>query len=326
MAENKFRFTNEKCPVCENPFNENDDIVVCPYCGTPHHRECYKQNEKCKNSELHESGFKWEPSFKEEENTQPQEEFKPNTKKFANNEQNKNQNDNPFTNFEIPFPPPPQNSPLHLFPEELEDGVSTMDVASFVQFDALKYIQKFFYIKGGKRTINWAAFFFAPYWFFYRKMYKLGIIFMAILLGLSFISFLPPVERINEANYEYMEQFENLSTSDGSDEEIQTAMTELSQEMLSTYKQNYLGVGLMMFQSIATIAVNIFIALNANKWYYKHVVTEIKKINEKNLDKKERSHLIYKTGKTSYGAAFLSVLAEKIFIFGFELILMMLLH
>ena len=322
MAENKFRFTNEKCPVCESAFQPEDDIVVCPYCGTPHHRECYKQNGKCKNSDLHESGYRWEPSFKEEEHTQPKEDFKPNT----NNEQNKNQSDNPFTNFESPFPPPSPNNPIHLFPKELEDGVSTLDVASFVQFDALKYIQKFFYIKGGKRTINWAALFFAPYWFFYRKMHKLGVIFMAILLGLSFISFLPPVQRLNEANLEYMEQFENLSNSSASDEEIQATLTELSQEVLNAYKQNYLGVGLMAFQSIATIAVNIFIALNANKWYYKHVVTEIQKINEKNLDEKERSLLIYKTGKASYGIAFLSVLVEKIFIFGFELILMMLLH
>ena len=41
---NKFRFTNEKCPVCNNTFKEDDDIAVCPECGTPHHRECYKQN------------------------------------------------------------------------------------------------------------------------------------------------------------------------------------------------------------------------------------------------------------------------------------------
>lgn len=22
-----------KCPVCDKPFTENDDIVVCPVCG-----------------------------------------------------------------------------------------------------------------------------------------------------------------------------------------------------------------------------------------------------------------------------------------------------
>ena len=37
---NKFRFTNEKCPVCNNTFNPDDDIVVCPECGTPTAKKC----------------------------------------------------------------------------------------------------------------------------------------------------------------------------------------------------------------------------------------------------------------------------------------------
>ena len=28
-------YVNEKCPVCEKPFDEHDDIVTCPHCGTP---------------------------------------------------------------------------------------------------------------------------------------------------------------------------------------------------------------------------------------------------------------------------------------------------
>ena len=35
------RFENQVCPVCEEKFKENDEIVVCPECGTPHHRDCY---------------------------------------------------------------------------------------------------------------------------------------------------------------------------------------------------------------------------------------------------------------------------------------------
>ena len=44
---NYFRYSQEKCPVCENEFTNDDDIVVCPLCGTPHHRECYKKNGEC---------------------------------------------------------------------------------------------------------------------------------------------------------------------------------------------------------------------------------------------------------------------------------------
>ena len=40
-------FTQYKCPVCNEQFKSGDDIVVCPECGAPHHRECYEKNEHC---------------------------------------------------------------------------------------------------------------------------------------------------------------------------------------------------------------------------------------------------------------------------------------
>ena len=47
------KYTNYKCPVCNNQFTEDDDVVVCPECGTPHHRECYIQNGNCANADKH---------------------------------------------------------------------------------------------------------------------------------------------------------------------------------------------------------------------------------------------------------------------------------
>ena len=34
-------YTGKKCTVCDRSFSRDDDIVVCPDCGTPYHRECY---------------------------------------------------------------------------------------------------------------------------------------------------------------------------------------------------------------------------------------------------------------------------------------------
>jgi DNA-directed RNA polymerase subunit RPC12/RpoP len=316
------KYTNYKCPVCNNQFTENDDVVVCPECGTPHHRECYKQNGKCKNAELHGTGFKWEATATAEANPQPVNP-QPNPNPVFNQTQNPNQNQNynPFTNYSTPFPPPPQNNPLNLFPQELEEGVSTTDVATFVQYNGIRYVQKFFYVKGGKRTVNWAALFFAPYWFFYRKMHKLGAIFMALMLALSLMSLLPPVQRITNANYEYMEQLEVISTMDPTSEEAQTAQIELYTDMMNTYKQNYLGLGLTAFQGIASLIIRIYIALNANKWYYQHVTREIKKVNGENFPPEKRTHSIYKAGGTAYGIAFLSVLIGNIFVLGFDMLL-----
>lgn len=49
------------CPVCGIVMNESDDIVVCPECATPHHRECWFKNGRCINSELHSETFVWSP-------------------------------------------------------------------------------------------------------------------------------------------------------------------------------------------------------------------------------------------------------------------------
>lgn len=58
------KYTNEQCPVCGEIFKDSDDVVVCPVCGTPHHRECWQKTGKCSNEEKHSEGFLWTPSGK----------------------------------------------------------------------------------------------------------------------------------------------------------------------------------------------------------------------------------------------------------------------
>ncbi len=53
------KYTGEKCFSCGEPFDDSSDVVVCPDCGTPYHRDCYKQNGHCINNELHENGGSW---------------------------------------------------------------------------------------------------------------------------------------------------------------------------------------------------------------------------------------------------------------------------
>ena len=54
------RYTDIICSVCGKPFTENDDVVVCPVCGTPHHRTCWAREGHCANEALHEQGFAWQ--------------------------------------------------------------------------------------------------------------------------------------------------------------------------------------------------------------------------------------------------------------------------
>ncbi len=60
-----FFYEGCQCPVCGKPFQETDDIVVCPQCGAPHHRECWKQEGHCHFESSHGTGQQWkrpEPS------------------------------------------------------------------------------------------------------------------------------------------------------------------------------------------------------------------------------------------------------------------------
>ena len=46
-----------KCPICGKPFTADDDIVVCPQCGAPYHRECYIKAGKCIYEDKHLPAF-----------------------------------------------------------------------------------------------------------------------------------------------------------------------------------------------------------------------------------------------------------------------------
>jgi hypothetical protein len=50
-----------KCPVCDKPFSADDDIVVCPQCGAPYHRECYKKVGQCIYTDRHGTPDAWQP-------------------------------------------------------------------------------------------------------------------------------------------------------------------------------------------------------------------------------------------------------------------------
>ena len=55
------RYTGNHCPVCEQEFTDNDDIVVCPDCGTPYHQACWQKVGACMHQSEHAAGFEWKP-------------------------------------------------------------------------------------------------------------------------------------------------------------------------------------------------------------------------------------------------------------------------
>lgn len=55
-------YTGYRCPVCGKAFIGGEDIVVCPDCGAPHHRECYRSLGHCAYEERHALGEQWSPA------------------------------------------------------------------------------------------------------------------------------------------------------------------------------------------------------------------------------------------------------------------------
>ena len=59
----------QKCPICKAYLFDNDDLVFCPECGAPHHRDCYAALGHCAYKDKHgtSEGYK-KPENKTSEN------------------------------------------------------------------------------------------------------------------------------------------------------------------------------------------------------------------------------------------------------------------
>lgn len=289
---NKFRYTNEKCPHCNNVFCEDDDIAVCPECGTPHHRACFKENGYCENRDRHGSDFRWEPENPIIETPHTAE--TDDSKTFG-------EGPNPFVNGENPF---------NLFPKELDEGVTTIEAAQLVQVSPYKYIQNFFYLKSRKTTFNWAAFFFAPYWFFYRKLPKLGVIFMAITLGLAVITSVPQASAdLSRDMGEFYEKYEDIAIQTfETDAEAQAYATEMMTDYTNIFKSNPVGTALYCAQLIAMGVLHLIAGFKANKWYYNRTISKVREINGKALEPLQKRLQMTREGGISATLTLLAVL------------------
>lgn len=89
-------------------------------------------------------------------------------------------------------------------PDEKIDGIPVAEVAAYVRTGTVSYLSKFFRMDREKKKIgwNWAAFFFSPFWFFYRKLYAAGAVVTSLLLALS-VAFSGPLEQYMEAYLQY---------------------------------------------------------------------------------------------------------------------------
>lgn len=277
------RFINKKCPVCKAPFTESADIVVCPVCGTPHHRVCYMTQNKCALEELHEKGFVWNgrlPDEPEPELTiQPEEpidehhaEYPSDVPPISEEEmldmQDTDNPENPFFEFFNGIADKTLGA----------DDVSMHELSAYSATSIYHYGQAFKSFRGmtdGKKHkvfFNVCSGLFAPVFQFYRKMDFFGVILLVVMT-------LPSV----------------LLTL--------SAMGS---------KTGTVSEGAYLLFNIFNSAIMAVLCIFGDYIYYRHAVKRIHKIREEFKDRPtsdEYYMALYEKGKPSFARAALGMLA-----------------
>lgn len=190
-------YIGEQCFYCGKNFEDGDDIVVCPECGTPYHRGCYKQAGECINHQLHESGESWKQKAAQETEQKSEEAVKICPRCRCLNEHNAmccRQCGAPLTDENGGTPEPGESSAaagsifaeidlnsqyLGFNPDEdFGGGAKLKEVSQFVGTNTLYYIPLFKRMKdfGSKISFNMICLFFPYFYFANRKMWLWAVL------------------------------------------------------------------------------------------------------------------------------------------------------
>ena len=266
------RYVGEKCPVCDNIFTAEDDIVVCPECGTPHHRECYQIENRCANEEFHVRGEKWERkgkpsrykvchvcSFPNRLTDNACQRCGAELTSIHEQSESSNTGMNGEKSWRDTFPMPDAEDLMNpikflgLDPDEDMGGATVKEMSDFVGPSTIYYIPRFKKMKeeGVRPSFNLFCLLFPSLFFANRKMWGWAI--LAAALGIIFN--LPA----------------NLLMYDKG----------LPSDILSFLKSNKQTLELMSEIFImADIVVRVLFGLFSNWFYYRFSLNSLKKIKK----------------------------------------------
>lgn len=209
-----FDYQGCKCPVCQQPFAESDDIVVCPDCGAPYHRDCYQKNAGCLFAARHAPGFEWRPAPGDGRPGEPERSeagpASPEVACAACGAMNPAAGlfcetcgaplgrgaprYDPASAQRSPAAYGPASAPqadpfgmegvppeFRVRPEEEIDGIKASDWAAYLGKSAAYYLLNFKRMSttGRKLSACFSAFLFGPFYFFYRKMWVPAVAYLA---------------------------------------------------------------------------------------------------------------------------------------------------
>lgn len=289
-------YTGCHCPVCGKVFAQGDDIVVCPECGAPHHRSCWRELGRCAHEEKHGAGESWSAAAPK---PSPSQATAPCPRCGSNNPAGNIfcqvcgqqltagqfpaepsfggwQEPNPRqgqgyrpAGAEEQFPPAMENfqwfwpdDPIR-GDQELSPGVSCRDVYDYVGPNAYVFLLRFQQLlePGLRISVNLPAFFFSFFYCFYRKMYRLGAVLLAIIVA----SFLPAF-RCAALLFTELMATEGMVTMDA------------LMNMSSPAVQQLVGAT-AIFRTV-TLLVSVFCGFCFNRAYCRQVLREIRATKE----------------------------------------------
>ena len=284
-----------ECPVCKNRFTENDDIVVCPDCGTPHHRACWATVSHCANEDRHKDGFLFEnPTRKKLEEVAGQIFDIP-----QKQEENKSGESQPVIQAPVLGGLGQMGIDFGGKPEIA--GIPVEEAMAFVGNDtsSSKLLFKMALIDRFKSPrMNFVTLLFPYLWFFYRKMYKTGMLVIALLLVVTAV-----FTNGNTLKYSYDTAMLEVQRMQGkiSFEEYNAAALELAEK--GTGNSYYYDLA----PQIGLIAIRVIFAILANKLYLEHMKKQVMKTREECSSMDEYMAALRRKGGKSAGAAVLSV-------------------
>ena len=268
------------CVRCHAYLFPDDDIVYCPICGAPHHRECYNQLGHCALEEFHGTDRQYD-KVKAREAEQSAAE-KPNIGEnaeglitcqmchekydFALNACPKCGAPNiakaggSFVNFDFLGGVPADY--------DIGDGITADEAKRFVAANTPRYIPKFAVLNAkNKLSWNWLAFLFPCGWMLSRKMYKNGVI-AGLLTVISSLFYLPFMNAVNSLGFTANETQAQLMQN------IYDHLPEMGTAVLAALIAGF----------VLNIAVRFLSALFGDYLYKQYAISSIKKIRAESED------------------------------------------
>ncbi|WMJ84338.1 RING finger protein [Oscillospiraceae bacterium LTW-04] len=207
------RYTGLLCESCKKAFTDDDDIVVCPDCGAPHHRNCYESQGHCELQDKHSDKFVWQAHRPDAENEQNQAPSKicpncnaanPSQGRYcqmcgsplenAGNASSYTANAHgQYNNSTQDYRAQPDSGFNYNSNTTFEhwdiNGISSQEISAYTGSGSYYFLRQFKLILRTQFNMswNWSALIFNYFYFFYRKMYKVGF----ALLGFYIVSSIP---------------------------------------------------------------------------------------------------------------------------------------